>query len=141
MTIEPLSSSRQETRNPLARLSVIPFFVSLLFFGLGVQEWRFKAGSQIVQGIALSKWISRSSRSTSNFVQYRFTTREGQRLEGKDSVLPKTWRAIREGGPVAVEYIPGSPDTNRVAGQTGPVSFYLVIGMGCVLLGIVLLFK
>jgi hypothetical protein len=49
---------------------------------------------------------------------YRFTTRQGQTLEGKDEVFPNRRRALQDGGPVEVEYVSSSPETNRIPGET-----------------------
>jgi hypothetical protein len=54
-----------------------------------------------VHGTVLGKAAtSRKGRGSSSawYVMYRFTTQQGQTLEGKDEVFPNRWRALEEGG-------------------------------------------
>jgi hypothetical protein len=108
----PLSAPPRTTRRPWTFLGGIALFIGLIFVGLAVQEWRYEAGSEVVQGIVLDKAATyRTGRGSSSSwsVMYRFTTRQGQTLEGKDEVFPNRWRALEAGGPVEIEYPPPRP--------------------------------
>lgn len=116
-------------------IGIIVLGLSLIFFRLDVEERRYEGEGQRVQGIVLSKAVSRgtsasrgTSSTTSYYVMYKFTTKEGQTIEGKDDVFPNTWRTLKEGGTVEVEYLPNSPDTNRIPGETAKSSTYKNIG-------------
>jgi uncharacterized protein DUF3592 len=96
----------------------------------------------VVQGTVLHKAaMSRTGRGSSSswYVRNRFTTWQGQTLEGKDDVFPNRWRSLEEGGPVEVEYLPSSPETNRIPGETISAVSYGAIGTGLHLAGAVLL--
>jgi len=109
---------------------------SLVFFRLSAKEQGYEKEGVIVQGTILGKTFrkgtSGSGRSTgttsSHYVMYRFTTQEGQTFESKYDVLPGTYRELREGGPVEVEYLPGSPEVNRIPGQRAKPYTYRYIG-------------
>lgn len=98
----------------------------LVFLRLSCEEGYFEKGGVTVQGIVLKKTYtpgtsSVGGRGTSSpsrhTVSYRFTTKKGQTIEGRYDVLPQTYQKLKEGGPVVVEYLPESPDTNRIPAQ------------------------
>jgi LPXTG-motif cell wall-anchored protein len=112
-------------------LGSIALLIGLIFAGLAVQEGRYEAGSEVVQGVVLDKaatYHTGRGSSSSWYVMYRFTTRNGETLEGKDAVFPNRWRALEEGGPVEVEYLASSPETNRIPGETVSAITYSAIG-------------
>jgi len=116
-----LSAPQRTTRRPWTFLGGIALLIGLIFVGLAVQEWRYEASNEIVPGLVLDKAATyRTGRSSSSSwsVMYCFTTRQGQTLEGKDEVFPNRRRALQEGGPVEVEYLSSSPETNRIPGET-----------------------
>ena len=106
-----------------ARRSLWPFLrwacllFGLIFLRLGCEEGSFEKGGVRVQGVVLEKTYSPGTRSTGagrgsparRTVSYRFTTKEGQRLEGRTDVLPGAWASLKEGDAVTVEYLPESP--------------------------------
>lgn len=101
--------------------------MSFMFVGLSVQEWFYEAKGERVQGTVLSKTHTRGSISR-YYAMYRFTTKQGQTLEGEDGeVLSDHWRTLEEGGPVAVEYLPSSPETNRIPGRWAQSSTFGII--------------
>jgi hypothetical protein len=138
----PLSAPPRTTRRPWTFLGGIALFIGLIFVGLAVQEWRYEAGSEVVQGIVLDKAATyRTGRGSSSSwsVMYRFTTRQGQTLEGKDEVFPNRWHALEAGGPVEIEYLPRAPETNRIPAETVSAATYAAIGGSLLLAGAVLL--
>ncbi|MGH8069787.1 MAG: hypothetical protein ACRERE_32000 [Candidatus Entotheonellia bacterium] len=140
---EPPSSTPQRSkRPPWTFLGGIALLIGLIFVGLAVQEGRYEALSEVVQGIVLDKaatYRTGGDSSSSWYVMYRFTTRKGETLEGKDKVFPNRWRALKEGGPLEVEYLPSSSATNRIPGETVSAVSYGAIGAGLLLAGAVLL--
>jgi hypothetical protein len=70
---------------------------------------------------------------------YRFTTKQGQTLEGRDEVFPNRWHAMEGGSPVEVEYLSSSPETNRIPGETVGAVTYGAIGAVLLLASAVLL--
>ncbi len=47
-------------------------------------------------------------------VGYRFTTQDGESVQGSDEVDWYTWKSIREREPIQIVYPPGSPARNRL---------------------------
>ena len=77
--------------------------------------------------------------SSSWYVMYSFTTKQGQTLEGKDEVFPNRWRVLEGGSPLEVEYLSNSPETNRIPGETVSAVTYGAIGAVLLLASAVLL--
>ncbi len=101
--------------------------VGIPFLLVGIWQWselgRFDQGAVRAEGKVLTRDIRQASRdnrtSTEYVVRYRFQTPDGQSWEGSSEVDVGLWEAVREQGPVEVEYLPDDPSTNRVAGQSG----------------------
>lgn len=135
---------------PTARRAPWPFLrwlflvFGLIFLRLSCEAGYYEADGTRVEGVVIQKTYSpgtsptggtRSSPSR-HYVSYRFTTKEGRTLEGRSDILPQVWRDLREGGPVVVEYLPSSPDTNRIPDQRarsltwGIMAFVLLVASG-----------
>lgn len=114
-----------------ARRSLWPFLrwacllFGLILLRLGCEESSFEKGGVRVQGVVLGKTYSPGTRSTGagrgslarRTVSYRFTTKEGPRLEGRTDVLPGAWASLKDGDAVAIEYLPESLHTHRIPDQ------------------------
>src|SRR5271167_3179768 len=48
-------------------------------------------------------------------VGYRFTTQDGESVQGSDEVDRRTWKLIQERDPIQIVYLPGSPARSRLA--------------------------
>lgn len=111
------------------------FMVGALFFGLGVfdsfqigrLDERFQQQARTVEGTVLAKTttasgsidiLRRQFSSRSYQVTYRFSTPEGQAVEGSATLYSDTWEGLMEGQPIQVRYLPDEPMTNRVDGRT-----------------------
>lgn len=119
------------TITPAARKSAWPLLrwlclvFGLVFLRLSCETGSYETDGARVDGVVIQKTYSPGTSATGgsrssparHYVSYRFTTKEGRTLEGRADVLPQTWRDLREGGPVVVEYLPASPDTNRIPDQ------------------------
>lgn len=125
------------TRSPWPLLRWLCLVFGLIFLRLGCEEGYYEAGGERVQGIVLQKSFSPGTPSTGrspsspsrHHVTYRFTTKEGRTLEGRADVLPGTWGTLEEGGPVVVEYLPGSPDTNRIPEQRARSGIWAIMAL------------
>lgn len=95
----------------------------LLIIGLSMwwQSSRYGEEGVHVEGMVLSRDVIPASgrQSTRYRVRYRFRTREGATYENTQNVDVEVWEKLQERGPVEVEYLHGSPRSNRVAGQSG----------------------
>ncbi len=132
VSAEQQAAAAQSSSQRPAKGSLLPFLrwgfliFGLIFFRLGCEEGYYEKGGARVQGVVLQKTYSPGSRSTGggrgsssskHYVSYRFTTNEGRTIEGRYDVLPGTWQKLKAGDPVTVEYLPGSPGTNRIPEQ------------------------
>lgn len=113
----------------------------LIFLRLGCEGGYFEKGGVRVEGVVLEKTYSPGTPTTSpsrtsasrSSVRYRFTTKDGRTLEGRADVLRSTLGRLEVGGPVTVEYLENSPETNRIPGQLAGSTTWAV--MSFVLLG------
>ena len=135
------AASRYELakRSPVVLIGIILLLMSLIFLRLSVEERRYETRGQKVQGTVLSKQAGGGSGSHKLYVRYRFTTPGAQTIEGRGEVFRRTWATLREGGPVEVQYLPDSPDTNRIPGKSASASTYRGISGGLLLASSVVL--
>lgn len=124
------TATQSQSHQP-AKRTLLPFLrwgfliFGLVFFRLSCEEGYYEKGGARVQGTVLQKTYSQGTRrpggrggsSSKHYVSYRFKTKEGRAIEGKYDVLPDTWQKLKKGDPVTVEYLPDSPDTNRIPAQ------------------------
>src|SRR5215218_8392598 len=104
-----------------------------------VEDRRFAAEGVTVQGRVLGKEIRRHSRRRPDqyLVTYRFATAPGVEVTGTAKVAPTVWGRLREGGPIAVAYLPRTPSWQRVGGEREGLGFGLAfLLMGVVVAGI-----
>jgi hypothetical protein len=115
---------RTRSRQPFLRWAFLIF--GLVFLRLSCEQGYFEKGGLRAQGVVMEKTYSPGTRSTSpgrhqssskHYVSYRFTTEDGRTIEGRYEVLPDTWRRLKEGDKVVIEYLPDSPTTNRIPEQ------------------------
>jgi hypothetical protein len=122
-TVAPVERPARRSPWPLLRWGFLLF--GLIFLRLSCEEGDYEAGGTRVQGVVLQKTYSPGTTSIGGgrgsparrSVSYRFTTKEGQTLEGRTDVLPGTWVKLKPGDPVVIEYLPDSRDINRIPGQ------------------------
>jgi len=98
-------------------LGGILFFVSFFFVVLSLQEWRYERKGVKATG-SVTKLEAGSGNRRSYYAFYDFVTKDGKTFQNRDDVLLKTYKRLQKGGPVEIEYIEGSPKSNRVAGDT-----------------------
>jgi len=70
-------------------------------------------------------------------VRYRFTTPDGQVKEDSASVLPKTYRRVKTGDMIEIEYLASTGDS-RIPGQTVPGGVFFGIGVFLICSGLYL---
>jgi len=104
-----------------------------LFIGAGMlwQESRFASDSAETVGTVLGKSLNpaTSDRGTEYFVTYRFTDADGVTRDARDELDFGAWDALVEGGPIAIQYLEGDPDTSRMAGE-GWWLAWIFLGIG-----------
>jgi hypothetical protein len=135
------------------RFGSIWFFVGLPFLIIGIytgtqvmtQQERFQKEGQSTQGMVLTKAMKGGEKSsdTSYRITFRFSTADGQVVNGSASVSPEIWDRLEERGPVQVTYLPYKPQSNWVKGKKVdrmlPIGFGIVGGIFTLLGGFVLI--
>jgi hypothetical protein len=103
----------------------LPFLIIGIVVAL--QPARYQ-NADTADGIVLTKLITRNSKSSSvdYVVTYRFTTADGQTVEGRAKVKRDVWDRLRERGTIKVTYQPRSPGTHRVEGESGDLVLIVV---------------
>jgi hypothetical protein len=111
-------------------LSWIVLVLSSFWLLLAAQASCYERAGVTVRGVVLSKSPARPGSRAKHTVEYRFTTVEGQAVTGRSDVLPATFAALREQGPVEVQYLPQQPHVNRVPGQVARARIWLLMALG-----------
>jgi methionine-rich copper-binding protein CopC len=122
----PRSQFRSRSASLLFAGAVL-LFISFIFVAvLGKDAYdahRFASEGRIATATVTKKVVHPASdngtANTSYEVNYVFTTADGHKVEGSDTVDPDTWEQIADRGPVAVEYAASDPTISRIGIATG----------------------
>ncbi|MGH2429897.1 MAG: hypothetical protein ACRDGV_13635 [Candidatus Limnocylindria bacterium] len=145
-----VSSAQAPTFFQLARRSfwllfggiflIAGLLMTLIGAGLAWREGRFASEGHSAEGVVLGRSIRQADaaedRSTEYHVRYRFTTSDGQVIDGTDDVSFDRWEMLVEEGPITVEYLRGDPGQNRAAGGDEAIVVYAMVGVGLLALGV-----
>jgi len=97
-------------------------------------EQRYEKEGVIVSGVVLNRTTEttrdRKSTSTSYYLAYKFSVKNGEELQGKGTVSEKRWSSIRENDSIEVQYLASDPSKNRVAQESEFVAGWVFIGFG-----------
>jgi Protein of unknown function (DUF3592) len=115
-------------------------FVLVFAMGLGfvaggtsdlASQRRYRDGGATIQGTVLTVEPDTTVKEKRRKVTYAFTTRDGRELRGSDLVSPQTRRQLREGGPIAIQYLVSDPTTNQIPedGEEGLYTFLILVGL------------
>jgi len=128
---------------PLIFIGGVLLFVSSIFLALMgsyvYRAHRLASEGKFATGIVVKKVMHQASDSgtsnTSYEVDYNFTTADGLKVEGNDTIDPDAWDQIKEGGPVQIEYAASKPRINQVGATTGgPIIIgYIVVVVASVM--------
>jgi hypothetical protein len=129
--------------NKFLAVVVAPFF-GVIMLAMGAyqlyQQMRFDARSEAVQGTVLTIEFDKGSRPSSGpkstKVAYQFTTRDGHTVQGLDSVSAETGKRLRQGGPVAIEYLEDDPSINQIHEVAEEWLYFVWICIGAGLIAI-----
>jgi hypothetical protein len=116
-------------------------FVGLVFLAFSVvfafHEFEYATSGVTTTGVVLTRDIepAGSNSSTQYRVSYRFTTVQGEVVEGSDAVSVATWERLQERGPIEVRYLPGRPSSNRLALGADSALPLLLLLVGLVIAG------
>jgi Protein of unknown function (DUF3592) len=97
----------------------VPFLLLGVYIGIYTlqQQARFRNEAEVVEGMVLTKRISRSKDSKSYWVEYRFISSDGTVVRSEAQVSGELWDHLVEREPVRVTYLPSRPQTNRIEGE------------------------
>ena len=99
--------------------------VGLVFLTFGVrtslEEHAYKTRGLDVQALVIEKTLVRADHQdnphTRHLVAYRFTSANGEVIDGTADVPVEQWERLEAGQPFAVTYLPGDPDSSRHPGR------------------------
>jgi uncharacterized protein DUF3592 len=124
--------------------------VGLVFLTFGVrtslEEHAYKTRGLDVQALVLERTLVRADHQdnphTRYLVAYRFTSANGEVIDGTADVPVEEWERLEAGQPFAVTYLPGDPDSSRPPGSDEWIAALLfsLFGGLFALLGCVLAF-
>jgi hypothetical protein len=100
-----------------AGLIFLPVGLALLWHDYERQNLIPAEGARTV-GMVLTKTVVASSGRDERYsIEFRFSTKQGKRIQADAKVTGAQWNLLRERGPVKVGYLPDNPDISRVPGQ------------------------
>ncbi len=119
--------SGSKTPPPLLFFGGLLLFIGSIFLLLmgndAYKEHRLSSEGKLTDGIVVKKGLNQASDNgtskTSYEVDYTFTTADGQKIAGHDTVDPDIWDQIKEGGPVQIDYAASKPDINQIGPAGG----------------------
>jgi Protein of unknown function (DUF3592) len=96
------------------------------------REHAYRQHGEIVQATVTAKALRPATRDrgTSYDVSFRFIDTDGRPREGRLPVDAAVWEALGAGSPIAVEHVPGDPQSIRLAGHTGSADALVLLGLG-----------
>ncbi len=114
------------------------FIVGSVLATIGVQEARkeqtYHKQGLTIDATALDKTIERAQRGensrTRYVVTYRFTTAEGETVEGSADVPVEEWEQVETGHQFPVTYLPDAPASNRPQGEGEWIAVYVFLAIG-----------
>jgi Protein of unknown function (DUF3592) len=127
---------------PLIFIGGVLLFVSSIFLALMgsyvYRAHRLASEGKFATGTVVKKVMHHASDSgtsnTSYEVDYNFTTADGRKVEGNDTIDPDAWDQLKEGGPVQIEYAASKPRINQVGATSGPIIIgYIVVVVASVM--------
>jgi Protein of unknown function (DUF3592) len=124
-------------------------FISIAIFAKDAYHaHRLASDGQIATATVINKVVHRAAdngtSNTSYEVNYLFSTADGRKVEGSDTVDPDTWERIADRGPVDVQYAASDPTINRIGttiGVTVIAAMFLIVASMLGLLGATLAVK
>lgn len=137
--------ARRTDRTHRVWLSALCLIFGAVFVLLAAQEGCYQ-GAVRLPATVIGKDFQRTTSSVGRggvsagsgyYVQYRFTTPEGETKEHWGRVLRHHYRKISPGQTIEIQYLPASRDS-RVPGQTASAMTFLAIGAALVCAGLYL---
>jgi hypothetical protein len=115
--------------------------VGVVFTTTGIQELReeqeYQEQGLTVQATVSSKSIERAKRGensrTRYVIAYRFTTTQGEAIDGSAEVSVEEWESLEAGQPFSVTYLPDAPQLSRATGEDDWITALIFTGLGGVL--------
>lgn len=129
----PAVLNRAARRINATTVGVILVVLSLFFAALAYEAWRYETHGVTVQGTVIGASVKRKW-------AYRFIV-DGRVVHGKSEVLWETASTLKPGGPVNVQYLADSPETNRVPGQRAGYATWRAMTVAAFVAGVVLLVR
>jgi len=119
-------------------VGVIFFILGMFLTAVGIQtagtEQDYRTAGLTVDATVLDKSIERAKRGensrTRYVVNYRFLSDQDQEVESVTEVPVEEWEGLEVGSKLQVSYLPDTPGTNRVDGDTEWIAALMFMGIG-----------
>lgn len=131
-----------KTSPPLLQIGGILVFIGSVLILLMIQDaykaHRLAVEGRLATGTVTQKVINRatdnSDSHTSYKINYSFTSADGRKIDGSDTVDPDVWDQLKEGDPVQIEYAAGQPQMNQIGPSAGiSILMAVMLGTGAIL--------
>ena len=113
-------------------LGVMALLLGLTLLTGGVKVFWLSRAGQITQGRVVAKRRITDRHRTAAMsdeyrVAYTFRTKEGKVFNGEDNVQPEFWKALKEGDPITVAYLPLFPSLHSQGDLPDPTERGLAV--------------
>ncbi|MBX0327729.1 DUF3592 domain-containing protein [Oscillochloris sp. ZM17-4] len=100
----------------------IPFVLAgMVMLSLTFSSWAswlsFQANARPATAVVTGKVIDDGGEDTAYYLDYRYTTSDDRRFDGRASVSRDRYNALVVGEPLSIEYLSDDPATSRVAAE------------------------
>lgn len=111
--------------------------LGLLWGGLeaGIRNQRWERERKVARGSVVAKELRAANSDDDQgravlYVSYRFATPEGRSVVGESTLGAEEWKQLEQGSPIQIEYLPGDPAVNRVAGRQDGDDLWIMLPLG-----------
>jgi hypothetical protein len=119
----------------LLPIGAVFLLVGAIFFIIGAfsafHEHRLALSGTTATATVVKRVIKQASTngnsSTTYALDYNFTTADGRKVQGDDTVDPDLWDRYKEGDPIQIEYVPAKPSINQIGESKGISANSLVL--------------
>lgn len=126
------------SRAALLWVGTVLFIVGSVLATIGVQEARkeqtYHKQGLTIDALVLDKTIEQAKRgensSTRYLVTYRFTTAQGETVEGSSEIPVEDWERLEAGQKFPVTYLPDAPASNRPHSEGDWIAIYVFLAIG-----------
>ena len=111
---------------PFLLFGRIMIFSEQRFEAEGVKASATLTGKNVETNRSRDRETNRITETQSYYLHYSFETKEGRKIEAKDTVAKERWEELAEGAAIEIQYLPGAPEENRISRESSIVGGVLM---------------